>query len=229
MQKEVKIFGKHATLNMRNEGDLAIANELFLDHQYRFCDEVLKKAANAVIDIGGHLGFFSLYAAILNSKVPIFSFEPHIGNFALLKQNLKDNRVKNVTAKNLAVSNKLGEIDLFISEEDLNHSTVHAIEETGEKQKVQAITLEKILTRHDLGQVDLLKIDCEGAEFPIIEDSPPEVFERVSNIFLEYHDWVPGGDHKRLGRFLEARGYRVEEYPNSKMPDLGFLWCTKRG
>lgn len=215
------------TLNLRNEGDFAIANELFLDHQYRFCDKTLKEAKNAVIDIGGHLGFFSIYASLLNSTVPIYAFEPHNGNFSLFKQNLKDNRIRNVVAKNLAVAKQAGEIDLFISQEDLNHSTVHAIEGTGEIQKTQAITLEKILTRHDLGQVDLLKIDAEGAEFSIIEDSPLDIFDRVSHIFLEYHDWVPGGDHKRLRRFLEARGYKVETYPNSKMKELGFLWCVK--
>ncbi len=227
MQKEIKIFGKIVKVTMRNEGDYAVANELFLDHQYKYCDEVIKKATHAVIDIGGHLGFFSLYASLLNSKVPIFCFEPHIGNFELLKKNFKDNRVKNVTAKNLAVSDKIEEVDLLISEEDLNHSTVHAIEPTDEVQKVQTITLEKILDRHRIGQVDLLKIDCEGAEFAILEDSPPEVLEKVSNIFMEYHDWVPGKDHRQLKKLLEARGFKVEDYPNSKMKELGFLWCYR--
>jgi len=212
---------------MRNEGDHAIANELFLDHQYRYCDDVIRGARHAVIDIGGHLGFFSLYASLLNSTVPIYSYEPHAGNFELLKKNLKENRVKNVTAKNLAVSDRVGEVELMISQEDLNHSIVRAIEDTGERQKVGSTSLEKILSRQDLGQVDLLKIDAEGAEFPIIERAPMDIFDKVSHIFLEYHDWVPGGDHRRLKKFLEARGYRVADYPNAKMPELGFLWCVK--
>lgn len=227
MQKTVKIFGKTVTLSMRNDGDEAIANELFLDHQYRYCDAVIKEAKHAVIDIGGHLGFFSLYASLLNPTVPIYAFEPHNGNFALLKENLKNNRVKNVIPKNLAVSNTVGEVELLISREDLNHSIVHAIEPTDQVQKVQSITLEKIFDRQHLGQVDLLKIDCEGAEFAIIEDSPQSIFDRVSHIFLEYHDWVPNGDHRRLKKFLEACGYKVEKYPNAKMKELGFLWCRR--
>jgi len=226
MQKEIKIFGKTATIHIRNDGDMAIANELFLDHQYRFCDEVIKNSKDAVIDIGGHLGFFSLYASLLNSKVPIYAYEPHNGNFTLLKKNLKENRVRNVTAKNLAVADNIDEVDLFISKEDLNHSIVHAIEDTGEVQKVRTITLGKILDRHHLRHVDLLKIDAEGAEYSIIENSPFDIFDKVSHIFLEYHDWAPDGDHRRLRRFLEARGYHVEDYPNSKMPEIGFLWCT---
>ena len=89
MQKEVTVFGHKVLLSMRNEGDDAIANELFLDHQYRYCDDVIKEATQAVIDIGGHLGFFSLYASLLNPKVAIYSFEPHVGNFELLKKKPK--------------------------------------------------------------------------------------------------------------------------------------------
>ena len=226
MQKEIKIFGKTAKIHMRNDGDLAIANELFLDRQYIFCEQTIDKAESAIIDIGGHLGFFSLYASLINPTVPIYAYEPHNGNFELLKKNLKENHVKNVTAKNLAVTNEVGEVELQVSKEDLNHSTVHAIEDTGERQKVGSTTLEKIINGQNLGQVDLLKIDAEGAEFSMLEDSPSKVFDRVSHIFLEYHDWVPNGDHKRLKKFLEKQGYKVDDFPNSKMPELGFLWCT---
>jgi len=228
MRKEVKIFGKNLTLSIRNDGDHAIANELFLDHQYKYCDEIIKKATKAVIDIGGHLGFFSLYASVLNSVVPIYTYEPHTGNFAILKENLKQNRIKNVFPKNLAVAGHEGEVELHISREDLNHSIVHAIEDTDERQKVGAITLEKIINRHDLGQVDLLKIDAEGAEFQILIDTPKEVLAKVSNIFLEYHDWMPENNHNTLKTLLISLGFIVEDYPNYKMPKLGFLWCRRK-
>lgn len=218
---------------MRNDGDDAIANELFLDHQYRYCDDIIKKAQHAVIDIGGHLGFFSLYASLLNPTVPIYSFEPHAGNFEYLKKNLKDNHVKNVIAKNLAVSDQVGEADLLISKEDLNHSIIHAIEPTDQVQKVQCTTLERIFEKYSIQHGDLLKIDCEGAEFSIIQSTPPAIFAKVSHIFLEYHDWVPASagkpkvDHRQLKLFLEKQGYKVVDYPNHKMRELGFLWCKK--
>jgi FkbM family methyltransferase len=227
IKKSVKIFGQKVDLTMRNDGDLAIADELFLERQYIFCEQTIDKAEKAIIDIGGHLGFFSLYASLINPHVPIYAFEPHAGNFELLKKNLKDNHIKNVTAKNLAVSDSDEEVVLKLSKEDLNHSIVHAIEDTGEVQKVGSITLEGILRKFELEEVDLLKLDAEGAEFQIIEGASDEVFEKIQNIFLEYHDWVPGGDHKRLQRFLEGQGYEVDDYPNVRMPELGFLWCRK--
>lgn len=227
MKKEIKIFGKKIMLNLRNEGDLAIANELFLDHQYRFCDEVIKNAKDCVIDIGGHLGFFSIYASILNPTVPIYSFEPHIGNYEILKQNLKDNKIKNVYPKQVAVSDKTGEAKLILSKEDLNHSIIHAIEPTGEIHNVRTTTLEHIFRKNNIGHCDLIKIDSEGSEFALIYATPKEVLDKVSTIFLEYHDWIKGENSDELKRFLEKKGFRVSKYPNNKMEELGFLWCVK--
>jgi len=227
MKKEVKIFGKTTTLNMRNEGDLAIANELFLDHQYKYCDEVIKKAKNCIIDIGGHLGFFSLYASILNPNVPIYSFEPHEGNYELLKKNLKDNRIKNVTPRQLAVADSVGQKELQISEEDLNHSIQRAIEPTGETQKVQTTTLERIFEKNRIERCDLLKLDCEGAEFEIVYSMSKVLSNKIDHIFLEYHDWIKGETSEKLQQYLQTLGYKVERYRNSKMAELGYFWCRK--
>lgn len=227
MIKELKMFGKPLTLTLRNDGDLAIANELFLDHQYRYCDEVIKKAKNSIIDIGGHLGFFSIMCNLLNSKVPIYAFEPHEGNFELLKTNLKNNHVKNVHPKQLAVSDEVAQLELQISEEDLNHSMVKAIEPTGMTQKVQTTTLERIFQKNRIEKCDLLKLDCEGSEFKIILNSPKELFKKIDHIFLEYHDWAGAGKSSELKQYIQNLGYQVEQYPNHKMKELGFLWCTK--
>ncbi len=212
---------------MRNEGDYAIATELFLEHQYRFCDEAIKKAKDCVIDIGGHLGFFSIYASLLNSDVPIYAFEPHIGNFELFKQNIRDNKIKNVIPKQLAVSDKVGQAELQISKEDLNHSILTPIEPTGATQPVQTTTLERIFQKNNIGHCDLIKIDSEGSEFALIYATPQSIFDKVSNIFLEYHDYTEGHSSNDLKRFLEKQGFRVSKYPNNKMKELGFLWCVK--
>jgi len=227
IQKTIKIFGKPLTLSMRDDGDQAVANEVFRDREYSSCDEVIRGAKQAVIDVGGHAGFFSLYAAILNPKVPIYAFEPASENYKLLKQNLKGNRIRNVTPKNQAVWKTVGEVELKLSAEGLNHSMVHAIETVNEVERVNATTLEKIIQKNRLKRVDLLKMDCEGAEFDILFATPQATFDKLSTIYLEYHDWVPGGDHHKLKQHLENMGFKVRDFPNHKMRELGFLWCTK--
>lgn len=265
--REIKAFGKTINLTLRNDGDYAVANELFLDHQYRFCDDAIRRAKNCIIDIGGHLGFFSIMAATLNPNVPIYTFEPHIGNYELLKANLKANRIKilpnaaksakpfNPTAnptdptanpanrqagvfpKQLAVSDTIGQTELLISREDLNHSLEHAIEPTGSTQTVQTTTLERIFAKNRIDRCDLLKLDCEGSEFKIIYSTPKTVFDKIDNIFLEYHNWIPSTEFrqkqapntsgKTLQTFLQNLGYTVKNFPNHKMPELGFLWAKR--
>lgn len=227
IRKEIKIFGKTINLSLRNDGDLAIANEILLNHEYRFCDEVIKKTKHPIIDIGGHLGFFSIYATLLNPNIPVYTFEPHEGNYQLLKQNIKDNRIKNIYPKNLAVNKGVGQLKLQISKEDLNHSLQKAIEPTGETQIVQTTTLERIFNKNRIEECDLIKMDCEGAEYNIIYNTDKKIFDKVSHIFMEYHDWIEGESHKELKLYLEKLGYKVEKYPNSKMKELGFFWCYK--
>jgi FkbM family methyltransferase len=227
MKRAIKIFGKEVVLALRNEGDFAIANELFLDHQYRFCDDVIRNAKHCIIDIGGHLGFFSILASILNPSVPIYTFEPHAGNFELLKTNLKENRIKNVHPKQLAVSDSIGQTQLILSKEDLNHSLEHAIEPTGQTQPVQTTTLEQIFEKNRINRCDLLKLDCEGSEFKIIYSTPTEIFQKIDHIFLEYHDWVKGESSDKLKSYITSLDYIVQKFPNPKMPELGFLWCNK--
>lgn len=60
-----------------------------------------------------------------------------------------------------------------------------------------------LLRDHAVETVDLLKIDCEGGEYTVLESTPPDVFSRIRNIVFEYHD-IDGGWTK-LG-FREARG-----------------------
>ncbi|MBN1258669.1 FkbM family methyltransferase [Candidatus Peregrinibacteria bacterium] len=227
VERNINIFGKTVHLAMRNDGDYAIAGELFLEHQYRFCDEAIKRAGDAVIDIGGHLGFFSLYASLLNPKVPIYAFEPHIGNFEILKMNLRNNGVKNVTAKQMAVGKQVGQTLLHLSREDLNHSTVMAIEPTGETQPVAMTTLARIFEKNRIEKCDLIKMDCEGAEFEILHNTPQRIFDKAGALFIEYHDWVKGGSGKKLKDFLILSGFKTQQFSNNKMKELGFLWCTR--
>lgn len=90
-----------------------------------------------------------------------------------------------------------------------------------ESHDVPTVGLDVVL--EELGRVRLLKIDVEGAEFPILATA--RQLERVEVITGEYHECSPAqvqllSDEARIGRdrhdgeglrsMLEARGFRVE-------------------
>jgi hypothetical protein len=72
-------------------------------------------------------------------------------------------------------------------------------------------------------QVDLVKLDCEGAEYEILFNLPPVYFPRIRRIVLEYHDNVTAYTHLDLAAFLKEQGYRVKVTPNVVHNYLGYL------
>ncbi len=58
---------------------------------------------------------------------------------------------------------------------------------------------------------DLLKIDCEGSEYEILQGCTPDALSRVRRIVGEYHEGpYINGTGKELCRFLESRSFRID-------------------
>jgi hypothetical protein len=43
------------------------------------------------------------------------------------------------------------------------------------------------MEEHCVDRVDFLKMDCEGSEWPILEETPPEVLSRIDALAMELH------------------------------------------
>ena len=67
----------------------------------------------------------------------------------------------------------------------------------------------------------------DGGMNLVFSDTSDETLDKVSNIFLEYHDWINGESSSELKQYLEKKGFKVEKFPNNKIKELGFLWCVK--
>ncbi len=226
-RKEIKVFGKTLRISLRDKGDQAVADEVFRHRSYQICEGTIRNAQGPIVDIGGHIGLFSLLASALRPNLPIYVFEPHDDNFQTLEQNLKDNNIQNVRAFREAVSDRVGEADLILSQQDLNHSLALAIEATGKTQTVPTTTLERVFEDCKIDRCGLLKIDCEGSEYEILYSAPKSIFDKIAAIFLEYHEWSEKGLADALKIHLEKMGFKVKKIPNAKMEELGYLWAKK--
>ena len=63
----------HHTLSItyRDDSDLSVIDEFFVDKMYRSADQLIAECREPILDIGAHIGMFSIYASILNPKVKI--------------------------------------------------------------------------------------------------------------------------------------------------------------
>ena len=81
------------------------------------------KKGDIVVDCGGHIGYYSLlFSRLVGKRGKVYTFEADPTNFSLLKKNLEVNNIKNVTAINHAVSDKKGNITMFLDRENSGHN-----------------------------------------------------------------------------------------------------------
>jgi FkbM family methyltransferase len=215
--REINFGSKKLRLQIEDEADHSVLEEIFLDKEYRQLEDLIKRSTSPIIDIGAHKGFFSIYASLLNPNVQIFSYEPEQANYQSLKANLKENNIKNVHAKNLAISDQAGSIKLHIAEDSHNHSLVSSTENT---QTVNSLTLSQILKADSYS---LAKIDCEGAEFQIFASTPIEDLQKIANYYIEYHQQDP----QPIIAKLQSAGYKVRSKVSPYDPNLGFIHAKR--
>ncbi len=153
--------------------DLPIIYELYAQDIYRLCKLSLPKNA-IVLDVGAHIGSFSV---AIHTKFPtahITAFEPHPNNFSFLEKNAPFAKCINA-----AVASSEGEAYLG----DHEASSSYALGSSG--ITVKAVTLDSYI--RSVHNVDLLKVDVEGAEKDIFEHLNPELLKKISKIMIEVH------------------------------------------
>ena len=128
--------------------------------------ESLVEPGMVVIDIGGHVGYYSMLAARKTGLTGrVFAFEPDPGNFELLSKNAEINGYDNITPINKAVSKTVGTATLHLSALDNGRHSIfdHQIPQSGSFE-VETVSLDTFLKEQGSPEVGLIKMDVEGAE-----------------------------------------------------------------
>lgn len=153
-----------------------------------FCkrDYGLISAGSVVIDVGANIGMFSLYALSQGASF-VECFEPCRESFEVLQKNIGINGyVDAVKLHNKAVSSRSGDVVAIPSvSSPYNIVSEDVRSEDGCFDLVDTINLESALDTYT--QIDLMKVDCEGAEFEFFPSLSPSFLDRVSEIRMELH------------------------------------------
>lgn len=111
------------------------------------------------IDIGAHMGKWSLYLSRTASKV--LSFEPNPDTFKYLEKNIAINNIKNITPFQMAVSSSNGTVKFAAEEEATGDSKI-----AKEGIDVRTVTLDTITK--DIPSIELIKIDTQAHEMAVL-------------------------------------------------------------
>ena len=175
------------------------------------------KPTDTVMDVGGHIGSFTVLAAATAKAV--HTFEPHPENFKLLSMNTK--KLKNVTVNNLAVvgaGDRRTELSLFVQSTNTGGHSIQPHRGRGEI-KVKAEAVDKLFK---LIKPTYLKLDCETAEYDIVLSMPMP--KSIRAIVAEIHFGKQQNllNAERLDASLLEQGFRHIKAPNIRRG----LWHT---
>jgi FkbM family methyltransferase len=144
------------------------------------------------LDIGANVGYFSLMMARAARTGHIHAFEPIPLNAALLAASAELNGLRNIHLVRSAVGSSDGEA-MFSESEDTAYSS---LQDTHRKPLAKAsvvpmVALDSYLVSNNLGKIDILKADVEGAEQLVVEGAS-RLFEdrdrRPRLVMLELFD-----------------------------------------
>ncbi len=158
------------------------------------------------VDVGANLGWFAVMAAYcVGRDGAVFAIEPEPRNFDLLRHNLELNHLEQVVALRAAAGASEGAALLHRSADNLGDHRLYASPGVGDPIEVEQIRLDRILESVDR-PLDLVKIDCQGAEPAVLEGLGQRLYEDQPMLILEF--WPFGLEASGVGtaRFFELLG-----------------------
>lgn len=189
------------------------------------------RAAPVVVDVGANVGAFTLALLVQRPDAQVAAYDASPAAVAVLAGNIAANNAGNqVTVHHNAVVGAADQSTIWLNEHvgDLCTSSVlDSRDPVGSVHRVAvpAVALSTILSAYP-GDVDLVKLDVEGAEYEIVQQTPIELLGKVQWMVVEYHD-VPGHDLQELASCLAAAGMVWVRQVHSALPRQGLAWWVK--
>ena len=174
---------------------------IFLDNCYGLLDVHLPPKAR-VIDVGANIGLFSLAARLRFSDAIIHAYEPNPRLSGFIQAHADQAKF---LCFHEAIALRDGHVEL-VDRSDSNLTTTVA----SDGSTIPSTSFARAVDRIG-GHVELLKLDCEGAEWPLLFDDA--VWPSVDNVTLEYHLWATAGvSHDDVAKRLRQLGFSIASH-----------------
>lgn len=205
----------------------ALFHEIWVNHCYA-PEPLIFVSQDTIVEIGAHMGVFTLWAATQFPDIRIVSLEPCPESFAILQQNVTGNCLNSVELLQSACGGELGTAVLHsrgpfsmhtLYERDLLSSSFRSV------GSVPIVTLDNLFNDYHIDRCGLLKLDCEGAEYEILLNASDASLRRIRHIAMEYHVGLNNHTPQQLANFLRDKGFEVKVLPQRSAED-GYLYAT---
>jgi FkbM family methyltransferase len=174
----------------------------------------LLSATGTFIDVGANIGVLAIPIAAQRprSNVVCIEADPQIGE--MLRCNLRRNRCANVRVVVCAAGPTDGRGVFYPAPDTKFGMGSLGAQFAGESIDVEQKTLDAILSSLGIREVDVIKIDVEGAELGVLRGAQKLLTSKnPPAVVFEFADWaegrIPGQHPGDAQQFLLKHGYRL--------------------
>uniref|UniRef100_UPI00404B26B6 FkbM family methyltransferase n=1 Tax=Gelidibacter sp. TaxID=2018083 RepID=UPI00404B26B6 len=168
--KDSFIFKLDEGVNINLYRDSSLSNLIYRGFEKRerkYIKSILNED-DIFVDVGSNIGLFSLIASkYVGHKGSVICFEPDPISFKRLEENIEMNKLHNLDARNLGLSNDIGELEFHIYDDGKDAWNSFAKDEElslSNSISVPVSTLDRELENIDKSRIKVVKIDVEGWE-----------------------------------------------------------------
>lgn len=173
-------------------------------------------------DAGANVGFYSLlFSSLVGPAGSVVAFEPLPENASGLAYHLRINDCRNVTVKQVAVS----DFDGFANFRRAHENAMGALSDAGDLN-VQCCRLDTLVESGEMPPPGLLKLDVEGAEAAVLRGAEQTIRDRRPVIFVATHG---AAQHAECTRLLLGMDYKIYSLDNRSVDDTDELLAIPRG
>lgn len=222
------LAGTRVGVTLGNDMSLSLyVSGSFEPNEFAFIDRVLRPGMTFV-DIGANEGLYTLFAARrVGPSSRVIAVEPSSRERAILHANFSRNRINNVTVVPHALADRPGTAELMIAPRlHGGHNTLGQLiyESDAEvaRESVTVETFDGLVERLGLTQVDVVKIDVEGAEFKLLAGGRSLLSRQRPILLIEANDEAlkrQGASSKALVDFLLSLDYQIQIFNESGMTE----------
>jgi FkbM family methyltransferase len=152
--------------------------------------EVFCQEDSNVIDVGANIGVTAVIAGLLAPRGSVLALEPVKETFNYLVANVDQSKLLNVKCLNVAAGSAEGHVQVvtrpghsfasFVGYEEVLERYVGY-----EEERVEAITLDRLIQQEGMARIGFVKIDVEGFELEVLRGSSELLKNSQPTVLLE--------------------------------------------
>ncbi|MDD2635216.1 MAG: FkbM family methyltransferase [Bacteroidales bacterium] len=204
-KKDVKISLR------KNSTDYLVFEQIFIGSEYQpiidYCQNIGCKIIT-MFDLGANIGLSSIYFNQFFPDIHICAVEPYGSNISAMRHNYKLNNL-NIFIVQGAVWHNTSNLGISRDFRDGKEWSI-SVSDSSPNTDIQGYTMAQLMEMSNFETIDFLKVDIEGAERFIFDESISDVsfLEKVKIIALEIHDEF--GMREKINNTLIKYGFEIK-------------------